>query len=69
MSDKKPIRPTLISLRKGASAVFPLSRYESVVSTVTRLNRVVPAKRWSVNIVKDNPDNDEPQLVRVTRTL
>lgn len=69
MNNKQPIRPTLTALRKGSSAVFPLSRYESVVSTVTRLNRVVPAKRWSVNIVKDNPDNDEPQLVRVTRTL
>lgn len=69
MNSKQPIRPTLTALRKGASAVFPLSRYESVVSTVTRLNRVVPAKRWSVNIVKDNPDNDEPQFVRVTRTL
>ena len=69
MNNKQPIRPTLTALRKGASAVFPLSRYESVVSTVTRLNRVVLGKRWSVNIIKDNPDNDEPQLVRVTRTL
>lgn len=69
MNNKQPIRPTLTALRKGASVVFPLSRYESVVSTVTRLNRVVPGKRWSVNIIKDNPDNYEPQLVRVTRTL
>lgn len=69
MSEKQPIRPTLTALRKGASAVFSISRYESVVSTVTRLNRVVPAKRWSVNIVKDNPDCDEPQYIKVTRTL
>lgn len=69
MSEKQPIRPTLTALRKDASAVFPLSRYESVVSTVTRLNRVMQAKRWSVNIVKDNPDSDEPQHIKVTRTL
>lgn len=69
MSDKQPIRKTLINLRKGASATFPIERYDVVVSTVSRLNTIASPKRWRTNIVKDNPDNDNPVGVKVTRTF
>lgn len=68
MEDKKPpIRATLKSMYVGLSVYFPFERYESVAAAVSRLNLTIPGKRWKTSIVKDNPDNDNPTYVRVTR--
>ncbi len=64
---KEPIRKTLIALRKGASVTFPIERYDSVVSSVSRLNVVVAGRRWKTAIIRDNPDESNPIYVKVTR--
>lgn len=66
-NDKQPIRPTLKGMAPGTVVVFPIERYESVATTVTRLNMTIPNARWSASIIKDNPDNDTPVAVKVTR--
>ena len=67
MNDKQPIRPTLKGMAPGTVVVFPFERYESVTTAVTRLNMTIPNARWSASIIKDNPDNDNPVAVKVTR--
>lgn len=67
METKQPIRKTLKAMSLQEVVEFDISRYESVVSAVSRLNVTIPDKRWSTFIVRNNPDESIPVKVRVTR--
>lgn len=67
METKQPIRKTLKAMSLQEVVEFDISRYESVVSAVSRLNVTIPDKRWSTFIVRNNHDDSIPVKVRVTR--
>ena len=67
METKQPIRKTLKAMSLQEVVEFDISRYESVVSAVSRLNVTIHDKRWSTFIVRNNPDESIPVKVRVTR--
>ena len=51
----------------GQEVTFAFERYESVVAAASRLNVTIPGKRWTSAIIRDNPDDNNPIAVRVTR--
>lgn len=67
MDTKQPIRQTLKAMEVGQEVTFAFERYESVVAAASRLNVTIPGKRWTSAIIRDNPDDNNPIAVRVTR--
>lgn len=62
--NKQPIRPSIRIMRVGDVVTFPAYRYESVLSTVTRLNRISQTRRWSVELSPADAEGERTVSVK-----